>query len=110
AELARLGYATTVFEKDAEPGGLNRYGIAYYKMPPAVAQQEVKWVKDLGVEFRTNTEIGKDVPMEKLLEDYDAVFLGMGLGRTHSLDSYEAVARSSSGRTCGGVGLWKYGD
>ncbi len=85
AELARLGYATTVFEKDAEPGGLNRYGIAYYKMPPAVAQQEVKWVKDLGVEFRTNTEIGKDVPMEKLLADYDAVFLGMGLGRTHRL-------------------------
>ena len=78
AELARLGYATTVFEKDAEPGGLNRYGIAYYKMPPAVAQQEVKWVKDLGVEFRTNTEIGKDVPIEKLLADYDAVFLGMG--------------------------------
>ncbi len=85
AELVRLGYQTTVFEKDMEPGGLNRYGIAYYKMPPEVVQREVKLIRDLGVEFRTQTEVGKDVPVEKLRKEYDAVFLGVGLGRTHRL-------------------------
>lgn len=85
AELARLGYATTIYEKDAEPGGLNRYGIAYYKMPPAVAEQEVKWIRDLGVVFRTGVEVGKDVAVETLLKDHDALFLGVGLGRTHRM-------------------------
>jgi glutamate synthase (NADPH/NADH) small chain len=85
AELAKLGYQTTVFEKDAEPGGLNRYGIAYYKMTPEVAKQEVKWVKDLGVEFRCKSEVGKNVSAAKLLKDFDALFLGVGLGQAHRL-------------------------
>ena len=85
AELARLGYQAVVFEKDAEPGGLNRYGIAYYKMTPEVAKQEVKWVKDLGVEFRCKSEVGKNVKVEKLLKDFDALFLGVGLGKAHRL-------------------------
>lgn len=85
AELARLGYQAVVFEKDAEPGGLNRYGIAYYKMSPEVAKQEVKWVKDLGVEFRCRSEVGKNVKVEKLLKDFDALFLGVGLGKAHRL-------------------------
>jgi len=79
AELAQLGYETICFEKNAEPGGLNTYGIADYKMDYATALAEIEWVKQLGVDIRCNTEVGKDVSVESLLNDYDAVFLGIGL-------------------------------
>ena len=75
----------TVFEKKDKPGGLNTYGIAYYKLTPAVSLQEVQLIRDLGVEFRCGTEVGKDVTVKQLEKDYDAIFLGVGLGRTYRL-------------------------
>jgi len=86
AELAQRGYQVTVFEKKPQAGGLNTYGIAYYKLTPEVSLKEVELVKSLGVEFRTGVEVGKDIAMDKLIADYDAVFLGIGLGHTHRLD------------------------
>jgi glutamate synthase (NADPH/NADH) small chain len=86
AELARLGYQTVIFEKKPEAGGLNTYGIAYYKLTPEVSLDEVNLVKSLGVEIRTGVEVGKDIAMDKILADYDAVFLGIGLGHTYQLD------------------------
>ena len=86
AELARLGYQTVIFEKKPEAGGLNTYGIAYYKLTPEVSLDEVNLVKSLGVEIRTGVEVGKDVAMEKILADFDAVFLGIGLGHTYQLE------------------------
>jgi glutamate synthase (NADPH/NADH) small chain len=86
AELARLGYQTTIFEKSPEAGGLNTYGIAYYKLTPEVSLAEVNLVRGLGVEIRTGVEVGRDISMEKLMADYDAVFLGIGLGHTYRLD------------------------
>ena len=86
AELARLGYQAVIFEKKPEAGGLNTYGIAYYKLTPEVSLAEVNLVKSLGVEIRTGVEVGKDIAMEKLLADFDAVFVGIGLGRTLRLD------------------------
>ena len=86
AELARLGYQTVIFEKKPEAGGLNTYGIAYYKLTHEVSLDEVNLVKSLGVEIRTGVEVGKDVAMEKILADFDAVFLGIGLGHTYQLE------------------------
>ena len=86
AELSQLGYQATIFEKKPEAGGLNTYGIAYYKLRPEVSLQEVNLVKSLGVEIRTGVEVGKDITMDKLLAEFDAVFLGVGLGHTHRLD------------------------
>lgn len=86
AELARLGYQTVIFEKKPEAGGLNTYGIAYYKLTPEVSLDEVNLVKSLGVEIRTGVEVGKDIAMDKILTDFDAVFVGIGLGHTHQLD------------------------
>lgn len=80
AELAQLGYQVTVFEAAAEPGGLNTYGVADYKMDYDTSLQEIQWVQELGIEIRCNTRVGEDVSMETLLSDYDAVFLGIGLG------------------------------
>lgn len=84
-DLRRWGYAVTVFEAKPRPGGLNTYGIAEYKMTPAVALAEVQDILDLGIELRTGVQIGRDVALETLLAEYDAVFVGIGLGRTGAL-------------------------
>ncbi len=85
AELAQLGHQVTVFERQEQAGGLNTYGVAYYKMPPRVSLEEVWMIESLGVEIRNGVEVGVDVSGEELLQQFDAVFLGIGLGRTHSL-------------------------
>ncbi len=80
AELAQLGHAVVVFEKKPQPGGLNTYGIAYYKMKPEVSLAEVELVKSLGVEIRCGVEVGRDVSVGHLEKEYGAIFLGLGLG------------------------------
>jgi glutamate synthase (NADPH/NADH) small chain len=80
AELAQLGHQVVVFEKQAQAGGLNTYGIAYYKMTPEVSLEEVGLVKSLGVEFRCGVEVGKDISAEQIEKEFDAIFLGLGLG------------------------------
>ena len=80
AELAQLGYQVTIFEKSKLPGGLNTYGIAYYKLKPQLSLNEAELVKDLGVEIRCGVEVGRDISGEELQRDFDAVFLGLGLG------------------------------
>ena len=84
-ELRRKGYAVTVYEAKSKPGGLNTYGIAEYKMTPAVALAEVQDILDLGVELKLGVAIGRDVMFETLLADYNAVFVAIGLGRTKHL-------------------------
>jgi dihydropyrimidine dehydrogenase (NAD+) subunit PreT len=84
--LTRLGYAVTVYERKALAGGLDTYGMAEYKMTQAVSRAEVAQVARLGVEFKVNTEIGRDVSFDELQQKHDAVFLGVGLGATQRLD------------------------
>ena len=85
AELAQLGYDTTVFDKKKEGGGLNTYGIAYYKMPPEISLDEVKMIERLGVKFQYGVEIGKDLTITELEKNYDAIFLALGLGGANRL-------------------------
>ena len=80
AYLRTLGHEATIFEKRAVPGGLNTTGIAPYKLHAEDALHEVEWVRALGVDIRTGVEVGRDVVGSQLLADYDAVFLGVGLG------------------------------
>ncbi|MCA9836331.1 MAG: NAD(P)-dependent oxidoreductase [Trueperaceae bacterium] len=84
-ELAQLGYETTVFEKRALPGGLSTYGIVVMREPIRVSLEEVAFIEKLGVKVKTNTEIGKDISPETLLADFDAVFIGAGMGQVPSL-------------------------
>jgi dihydropyrimidine dehydrogenase (NAD+) subunit PreT len=84
--LARLGYAVTVYERRAEAGGLDTYGMAEYKMPKSVSQAEVEQVRRLGVEFRLNTAVGTDVSFDDLRSSHDAIFLAVGLGDTNKLN------------------------
>jgi dihydropyrimidine dehydrogenase (NAD+) subunit PreT len=80
AYLALEGHSAVILEKRPLPGGLNTTGIAPYKMHVEDALHEVEWVQSLGVEIRTGIEVGKDVTGASLLAEYDAVFVGVGLG------------------------------
>jgi dihydropyrimidine dehydrogenase (NAD+) subunit PreT len=86
AELAQLGYEVTIFEKKPEAGGLNTYGIAYYKMPPQVSLEEVELVKSLGVQFKYGVEVGKDIQVADIEKEFDAIFVGLGLGRGQQMN------------------------
>jgi dihydropyrimidine dehydrogenase (NAD+) subunit PreT len=85
AELAKLGYRTTIFDRNELPGGLDTYGIAAYKLRAQDTLREVELVRGLGVEFRQKTIVGSDVTFAQLEKDYDAIFIGVGLGETGAL-------------------------
>ncbi len=83
AELRQQGFGVTIFDKRALPGGLNTYGVAEYKLRTEDSLREVEMIRGLGVEFAT-----RDVTAEGMKEietEFDAVFLGVGLGAMHKL-------------------------
>jgi glutamate synthase (NADPH/NADH) small chain len=85
--LATRGHDVVVFNRDRKLGGLNEYGIAAYKTVNDFAQREVAWILGIGgIEVRSNTVLGVDVALAELREDFDAVFLGFGLGGVNRLD------------------------
>ncbi len=78
-DLAKMGHKVVVHEANSGPGGMARYGIPEYRMPYDVLDHEVSVIESLGVEIKYNTRIGKDIAMEELQKDYDAVLLSIGL-------------------------------
>jgi dihydropyrimidine dehydrogenase (NAD+) subunit PreT len=84
--LSRLGHEVTVFEAREKLGGLNEYGIAAYKTVHDFAQTEVSFILALGgITVKTGMALGRDVTLDQLRQDYDAVFLAMGLGGVNAL-------------------------
>ncbi len=78
-QLAVAGYPVTVFEALPEPGGMLRVGIPSYRLDKAILDREIQILKDLGVEIRCNTKIGRDLTIEDIREQgYHAFFLGIG--------------------------------
>jgi len=79
--LAMLGHAVTVFEARPKAGGLNEYGIAAYKTVDDFARAEVDWLLQIGgIEIRYGVALGRDLTLDALRADHDAVLLGIGLG------------------------------
>jgi len=76
--LVRNGVKPVVFEKQQEIGGLLTFGIPQFKLDKDLVRKRRKILEGMGVEFHCNTEIGKDVAFDHLVNDYDAVFIGMG--------------------------------
>lgn len=76
--LVRNGVKPVVFDRYPEIGGLLTFGIPPFKLEKDVVKTRRQILEEMGVEFRLDTEIGKDLPFQSLLDDYDAVFLGMG--------------------------------
>ena len=80
-DLARLGYAVTVFEALHVAGGVLSYGIPEFRLPKEIVRKEIETLKALGVELQTNIVIGKTLSVDDLFDDgYEAVFIGSGSG------------------------------
>ncbi|MCA8383077.1 NAD(P)-dependent oxidoreductase [Burkholderia orbicola] len=84
--LALAGHRVTLFDARPKAGGLNEYGIAAYKTVDDFAQREVEWLLSVGgITLETGVALGRDVTLDTLREQHDAVFLAMGLGGVRAL-------------------------
>ena len=84
--LVREGIDVTVFEKESKGGGLMTYGVAAYKVTPSFCEEEVDFILSIGgIEIKYNHELGKEFSITELQQNYDAVYLGIGVGLTRRL-------------------------
>ncbi len=78
AQLAKAGHLVTVFERDDRPGGLLRYGIPDFKLEKNIVERRIELMKEDGVTFKCNTEVGRDIPADEVVRTHDAVVLAGG--------------------------------
>ena len=84
--LAQMGYPLTIFEKLPEPGGMLYVGIPEYRLPKDILKREIEYIKGVGVEIKTGVEIGKDITLDQLSQEYDAVFTAVGAHESMKLN------------------------
>ena len=85
--LSREGIDVTIYEKESKGGGLMTYGIAAYKVTPQFCEDEVNYITSIGgIEIKYNQELGKDITLSQLKKEYDAVYLGIGVGVARQLE------------------------
>ncbi len=78
-QLAIRGYENvTVYESNSKAGGMLRYGIPDYRLPEDILDKEIDRIQKLGIDLKYNVAIGKDMPIDKLREEHDAIFVGIG--------------------------------
>jgi len=80
ADLALLGYKVTMYEALHDAGGVLTYGIPEFRLPKAIVNREVDYVRSLGVELRLDYIVGKTRTIDTLLSEYDGIFIGAGAG------------------------------
>lgn len=92
-DLIEMGHAVTVYEAQMGPGGMARYGIPEYRMPYDDLDHEVSIITEMGVDIKYNMRVGKDIQMQQLQDNYDAVLLSIGLhlGRSTRIKGTEHV-------------------
>ena len=76
--LRMLGYHVTVFDRMEEPGGMLAYGIPTYRLPKDIVRHLIKSFKNMGIEFKTKVDVGKDVTFEDLKKEFSSIFLANG--------------------------------
>jgi len=86
AELRRHGVQVTILERRELPGGLNTYGVADYKLSTSDSLREIELIREAGVEFRMNTSVENVAQLTSLLDEFDYIFLGVGLGAMQHLN------------------------
>src|SRR5687767_6265488 len=85
--LSREGVDVTIYEKESKGGGLMTYGIAAYKVTPQFCEDEVNYITSIGgIDIKYNHELGKNISLTGLQKNYDAVYLGIGVGVARQLD------------------------
>jgi len=82
--LALLGYEPTIYEELPKLGGMLRYGIPEYRLPRDILDQEIDFILKTGVTAKTGQRVGRDVSMDELMEDYDALFVAVGAHKSLS--------------------------
>ncbi|MHC4401181.1 MAG: NADPH-dependent glutamate synthase [Planctomycetota bacterium] len=87
-DLILLGHEVTIFEAFHKPGGVLMYGIPEFRLPKAIVEEEVDYLKRLGVALEFNQVIGKSITVDELLaeEGFDAVFIGVGAGLPYFME------------------------
>jgi dihydropyrimidine dehydrogenase (NAD+) subunit PreT len=94
--LAMLGHAVTLFDDKPKLGGLNEYGLATYKTVDGFAQKEIDWLLSIGgIEVRAPHRLGRDMFLDSLVKDFDAVFLGLGLAGVNALGIAEPAGNAA---------------
>jgi len=83
--LRLKGIHSTIYDKMPAPGGMLRYGIPEYRLPKQLLNKEIAHFAKMGIEFKNSIEIGKDIPIEKLQNEYDAVAVTIGCWRASSM-------------------------
>ncbi|MBS4042577.1 MAG: NAD(P)-dependent oxidoreductase [Chitinophagaceae bacterium] len=85
--LSREGIDVTIYEKESKGGGLMTYGIAAYKVTPEFCEDEVNYILGIGgIEIKYNQELGKNISLEELQINFDAVYLAIGVGLANKLN------------------------
>lgn len=77
-ELIKEGFSVTIYEKDDNPGGILIYGIPDFRLSKEIVEKIIKTLKENGVKFETGKELGRNINIEQLRNDYDAIFIGVG--------------------------------
>jgi glutamate synthase (NADPH/NADH) small chain len=80
ADLAKMGHTVDLFEALHKPGGVLMYGIPEFRLPKAIVQKEIQYVTSLGVNLECNVVVGRTVPVQEIMDAYDAVFVASGAG------------------------------
>jgi NADH-quinone oxidoreductase subunit F len=83
--LSRLGHKVTVYERMAQPGGMLRYGIPEYRLPKSTLDKEIENITKFGVNIKTNFEIGKDLSLQALFSQHDAILISTGVWKESEL-------------------------
>jgi NADPH-dependent glutamate synthase beta subunit-like oxidoreductase/ferredoxin len=85
-QLARRGYSVAIYESRPQPGGMLRYGIPDYRLPPEVLDAEIARIERLGVEIQLGIRVGRDLTLEELRARHDELYVGIGAQRGRGLD------------------------
>jgi glutamate synthase (NADPH) small chain len=83
-QLARAGHKVVVYEEWPKPGGLLMYGIPSFKLNKGIVQSKMAFLESIGVTFICNTRVGRDISLDDLQKQYDAIFLGIGAPVTNT--------------------------
>ncbi|OHD10199.1 MAG: hypothetical protein A2Y41_11890 [Spirochaetes bacterium GWB1_36_13] len=84
--LSLLGHKVTVYDEGKKAGGVMRYGIPAYRLPDEALDRDIEVIRSLGVEIKTGQKIGKDLSMDRIKKDSDAVFIATGLQNARGID------------------------
>jgi NADPH-dependent glutamate synthase beta subunit-like oxidoreductase/Pyruvate/2-oxoacid:ferredoxin oxidoreductase delta subunit len=91
-QLVKMGHDVTVFDEHDQLGGMMRYGIPGFRTPRDVLDAEIQRILDLGVKTRLKCHVGKDITLEQIRKDFNAVFLGMGAQAGRALPIADSAA------------------